>query len=483
MHPRRTVTLRAPLMNAGAAAVLATSLLSCVHGSAPPPAPNAPPPVFGAPLPQGWAWPPSAGVVATRTFLPGVVRPVDAARLRSARPASTCRPMEVLPGFFVMPECAPLPRMKLAGATSALHNRSRTHEAVPLAVDLRTMGLDGPVKDQQQVGVCWSFAISTIMDNGIRRAAKGDVVAPLHVLSSNTFSALYNNGKSDRPFVLEPTWPYDPVKACKLNDRPSEVWCEDAYHVKKGSWRDDPALSAEVTRANATGIYRITKMQTLDNPADPEEYAEILAKGQSIYAAFAIDDVQWTRAKGGLIGEYPSGTRGEHAVAVVGYRMGRGRELLIHNSWGAKWGEGGYAWLSEATVRAHGRDAFVVDVDAGLPSPLPVPGGAVIPGLNLPVQLPFPIPGLPGMPQVQPAPGPNPAPGAACQVRDVVFGSCAAACPSGAPPVAGICGPAAPQPAPGAAQCAAGQVLDWATRTCVAQCANGLPPVGGRCFP
>lgn len=458
---------------AGFLGVIAPGTVACVHSSGPAPMASAPQPVRGAPLPQGWMWPPSAGLVATRSFLPGVVRPIDAARLRSARPSAGCRPMEVTPGFFVLPECGFLPQMKVANSMST---RSRFQGTIPAAVDLRAMGLDGPVKDQQQVGVCWSFAISTLMDNGIRRAAKGDVVAPLHVLSADTFSVLFQKGKSDRPYSLEPTWPYDPVKACKLNEAQSEVWCEDAYHVRHGSWRSDPALVGEVERANATGVYRITKMETLDDPANPEEYAQIVAKGQAIYAAFEIDGTEWNRARGGIIGEYPTGTRGRHAVTVVGYRVGRGRELLIHNSWGASWGEGGYAWLSEATVRAHGKDAFTIEVDAGTPGQLPIPGG--IPGFNLPVQLPFPIPGLP---QLQPGPTPGPGQGG-CAVRDVVFGSCANACPSGSPPVAGICAPAGSAPTPGVPQCSSGQVLDWASQTCVAQCQSGLPPIAGRCF-
>lgn len=469
---------------AGFLGVIALGAVACVHSSGPSQVASAPQPVRGAPLPQGWAWPPSAGLAATRSFLPGVVRPIDAARLRSVRPTEGCRPMEVTPGFFVLPQCGPLPQMKIPGATT--FRRNSFQGAIPAAVDLRAMGLDGPVKDQQQVGVCWSFAISTLMDNGIRRAAKGDVVAPLHVLSADTFSVLFQKGKSDRAYSLEPTWPYDPVKACKLNESPTEVWCEDAYHVRKGSWRQDPALMGEVERANATGMYRITKMETLDDPANPEEYAQIVAKGQAIYAAFEIDGTEWNRARGGIIGEYPTGTRGRHAVTVVGYRIGRGRELLVHNSWGASWGEGGYAWLSEATVRAHGKDAFTIEVDAGAPGGLPIPGGLTIPGLPLPggatipglPQLPFPIPGLP---QVQPGQGQGQgSPG--CAVRDVVFGSCASACPSGSPPVAGICAPAGAPQAPGAPTCASGQVLDWTTRTCVAQCPSGLPPIAGSCF-
>src|SRR5262249_27151014 len=122
---------------------------------------------------------------------------IDAARLRSIRPEAGCRPVEVLPGFFVMPPCSPLPLISNAFSI----RRQRTPAPFPLQVDLRQTGYDGPVKDQQQVGVCWSFAISTVMDNGIRRAAKTDVVAPLHILAARTFQTLFRTGKSDRPMA------------------------------------------------------------------------------------------------------------------------------------------------------------------------------------------------------------------------------------------------------------------------------------------
>lgn len=35
-------------------------------------------------------------------------------------------------------------------------------------------------------------------------------------------------------------------------------------------------------------------------------------------------------------------TEGFHAVVIVGYGMFRGILFLTKNSWGVKWGEGGY---------------------------------------------------------------------------------------------------------------------------------------------
>lgn len=38
----------------------------------------------------------------------------------------------------------------------------------------------------------------------------------------------------------------------------------------------------------------------------------------------------------------------DHAVLLVGYKKGKGWK--IKNSWGPRWGEGGFAWLKEGNT-------------------------------------------------------------------------------------------------------------------------------------
>ncbi len=303
----------------------------------------------------------------------------------------------------------------------------------PRSVDLRQQGLEGPMKDQAQVGVCWAFALSTIMENAARRQGRQEVVAPLHLVATDAFEDLWVRGKTHGPMTLEATWPYDAPKACKLKSKP-EPWCEDAYKVKQGSWREDPVLVGEVERANRNGVVAGTKIEKLVRSFDA--IADVLGQGQSAYVSFAIDSQSWHRPAGGILNDYAQADRGNHAVVAVGYRLDgpRGRELLIHNSWGADWADGGYAWVSENTLSQHGLEAFVVEVTvSGSPQ-------GQLPGFGLPLPPGFPpIPGL----------GSSQGGGA------------------GAPP----------------AGCAAGQVSDVLTGACSAPCANGRAPAGGACLP
>ena len=56
------------------------------------------------------------------------------------------------------------------------------------------------------------------------------------------------------------------------------------------------------------------------------------------------------------------GGKGAQSVLVAGYAtFPHGTYFLVKNSAGEKWGDGGYAWIHEATVKANLAHAFVVD--------------------------------------------------------------------------------------------------------------------------
>lgn len=466
------------------AVLLVLGLASCNRSAVP--NPHQPPPPLGASLPRGWAWPPSAPPAspAPIAVVPGVLRPFDLSALQALTRPSGCVPFELSPGLWVTPTCG-LPDI-LKSPAIPFRSSFQGSGPVPPSADLRTLGLDGPVKDQQQTGVCWSFAISSLIENGLRRAGNRDVVAPLHLIATDAFDKLFQLGKSDRAYTQEVVWPYEPVKACKFEEGPDT--CEQAYHVKANSAKSDPMLMAELERANASGLYFITKVEKLKVPLQFDELAQVVASGREAYISINIDSVSW-RGKGGYVPDYASADRGSHAVVAMGFRTtAQGREILVHNSWGASWGEGGYAWIGESTLARHGNHAFIIEVAGGGTPAVPnlgIPGLPSLGGGSFP--FPFPFPGGGGQPQQ-----PQPAGGgcAAGQIKDALLGVCTNACANGQPPFAGVCvsggggggGAQVPAPQP-SSQCPSGQVMDWALARCSAPCKNGLPPFAGSCLP
>jgi hypothetical protein len=271
---------------------------------------------------------------------------------------ASCPAVEIAPGVLVPVPCVnalpkPPPNAPTVDPISALF--------APPMVDLRMTGRDGPIKDQGQTGVCYAFAMTTVMEDDLRSKGRSEVLSPLHIVAADAWDDLWT-GHPREAITTESLWPYDPKKACRFKDGVDGT-CERAYGVSTGSWRSDPRLVFERERARANGAFYVARARTFKK-GDFASILGALAQGRAVYASIDIDSVAWgfRGVQGGVLPEYERADRGGHAVAIVGYRtLPTGRQYLLHNSWGTKWGDGGYAWMSEAGVRKHLIDAHLID--------------------------------------------------------------------------------------------------------------------------
>jgi hypothetical protein len=253
--------------------------------------------------------------------------------------------------------------------------------ALPAQVDHRAQGLTGPIKDQNPVGACAGFAISSVMDTAIRRRGRMEVVAPLHVFSNYTHQNDLGALKG-RPLTAEQVWPYDPVKACRISSQYHGGDCQSELGVYPGSGMNDPYLMGEKTRADSMGAYRIDAMEMM-GPEDIDQMALLLAEGEAIWISLAFNRQAWrtSSVRSGYLPYYPVQDGVGHAVVLQGYRLGpTGREFLFQNSWGTDWGMGGYLWIPDSMLRTHLRHAYRLRISdaAGPPS---VPPSGPPPGL------------------------------------------------------------------------------------------------------
>ncbi len=476
----------------GLLVALVAPLAACAAPSASAPPASRPPP-YGAPgsppgaAPGGaqpWAFPSPAPLLFER--------PVNLAALLALQ-GRPCAPREVAPGTWIRFDCGFQALVSRAIAYFPLPRQSFVSGPLPTSVDHRAEGSEGPIKSQGMVGACTAFSLSTAMDNAVRRMGRPDTISPLHVWSKYAVPVMGTAGDEtlEKNITVEPAWPYDPIKACKLSRDPGDD-CGVAYGVAAGSAAVDPQLRAEQGAADAGGRFRLIAIERLTGrPASTDELAAVLAGGDDVWASFEVNDDAWMQRslQNAVIPDYQITSSSGHAVVLAGYRTlptGQ-RQFLIHNSWGQRWGDQGYGWISDNMVRAYMRAAYKIRVsDAGAPG-LPPPGG-----------------GASGCP--------------AGQVKDAVLGHCAALCPSGSAPAAGVCLPALPgfpqpgqppppgQPAPGGspmpgglppfpfpfptpqpgaapgAACPPGQAADLMTGACGPTCPNGGPTMGGMCF-
>ncbi len=390
---------------------------------------HAPVPPWSAAAPLPPAPPPTIGSLGGERWLP-------------ATAASSCAPVEIAPGQWITPLCRPMPAVAVR---PFIRPFGFAANALPGHVDLRDRGLVTPAANQGPVGVCWAFALASVVESAARRRGHGLLtVAPLHVVANDAWHELWH-GESRKPLTSEGQWAYDARKACAFEEDERDA-CEASLGVQPGSWRQSPQLRAELADANANGCVRFHGVEPLEtSPANVDQLSSVLAAGHTIWASFRFRREAWTSSavQDGVIDDYEAlaGQPG-HAVVLVGYRTtAAGKQFLIKNSWGRDWGHDGFAWMGEGVLQKHLYRALRLDASAmtsanarceGSPSPTP------------PVRVTC----------------------ARGQLRDLITGACATPCGGIFPPANGVCPFAAPS-----------------SNGVPTTCPNGFPPAFGICLP
>jgi hypothetical protein len=417
--------------------------------------------------------------------------PVNIGHLRqmAAGPSRCNVPREVAPGVFVHFDCFPYKRVAIAQKHATpqklnliklgrvkWHPSQQVHgiapgggggtvgageapAAYPDLVDHRLNGTEGPIKDQGDVGACTAFALSSVIDNALRRANQNITTSPEHVWSHYGYPTMEDaaSGNLNKGLTTNEALPYSGREACEIMRDASDD-CGQSYGVRPGTAASDAQLQQRLRTADASNGHRVTKFEELEvSPPNIDEIVATLASGADLWVAFNLDSSKWIngRMPNNVIPDWTT-PDGGHALAMSGYRKvsGGGYQFLIHNSWGVSWGDGGYAWLNQAMVEKWMHLAYKVttdvqpaapgtDVDcpgdqvldsvtgkcvgicpdqsrpangqcpngpAPPPQPLPLPGlGGIIPGMPaIPGWFPAPPqPAQPNPPNPPPAPAPS----------------------------------------------------------------------------
>ena len=231
--------------------------------------------------------------------------------------------------------------------------------ALPAVIDHRADGTEGAVRNQGKAPLSSALALASAVDHAIGywtgtpgKTSAMQVFARYH--AGNASKAI--KASADTGLAEEDAWPFVASEATSWFDA-CDKW---AGAVKCGKAPDDAKLKAADAKLATTALDTEDLGATLDVAA----YRSKLAAGRDIIAVIKVDAAFKPVGKEGAmyVPNYEGGPKGVHTILLAGAAtFPHGTYFLIHNSAGEKWGDKGYAWIHEATLKANLVHAFVID--------------------------------------------------------------------------------------------------------------------------
>lgn len=304
--------------------------------------------------------------------------------------------------------------------STAQDNRSTDFQwnlsALPAKVDL--LPYTEAVEDQGQYGSCVGHGIVSACEAMFAKYAVSENLSPMYayynarrrmhevydmpISDSGAYIRLGMAAAGKWGLCLEEHWPY---RASGVNQQPSQA----AY--SEGELR-------LVTRYETCGGYNGSGQRDL-----VADLKVALASGYPVvFGVPLLDSFYYMQGKLGThVAQYTSkqiarnelNYVGDHCMCIIGYDDTL-QAFIVENSWGPRWGDGGFVALSYEHMRANAYDCFVMREVDGLRLTIPAqyystyvaPEPAPIEPEPIPEPLPEPTP----EPQPQPGPTPKPTP-------------------------------------------------------------------------
>jgi hypothetical protein len=231
---------------------------------------------------------------------------------------------------------------------------------LPRVVDHRDEKTEGDVRNQGPAGTCTSFGTASAIDHSV---ARWEGTAS-HVSTMELWGRYHQEDLGDaliasvgQTFASEDSWPYDPKLAWTWRD------CHKGGPKTEGAC-GKPVDKSRLEELEKKPVVIVEQVEWL--PKDFELIRRKIAGGED--PVFAMKLPRQFKPVGKVGSKYIADYRDEaggHALALAGYALGEKGDnyYLIHNSWGTTWGDGGYAWIHEATLAKHMQNGFGI-IDA-----------------------------------------------------------------------------------------------------------------------
>lgn len=242
---------------------------------------------------------------------------------------------------------------------SQLESDAAMFSLYPEKFDARTKGVITSVKNQHPFGICWAFGMASIMETSLLAGNRGSYDLseehlayffanrendPLnHTAGDRNYNTQgYHNGGNDTlASIFLTTW-------SGMTTEKSVPLPTDPNHIM------DNSVEIPASKAYETAAY-LTDASFSDYSAD--RMKQLLYENDAVAVAIRMEDKYYNPDTAAY--SWPEGGRINHVVTVVGWDDTYKKEnfkpecgvqsdgaWIVKNSWGAKWGEEGYFYLS-----------------------------------------------------------------------------------------------------------------------------------------
>lgn len=218
---------------------------------------------------------------------------------------------------------------------------------IPKAIDLSPFF--PPPGDQGTQGSCVGWAVGYALKSYQERMEEGWSWNPATIFSPSWIYNQINNGTDDGAYI------YDGLELIVAKGAASLL----TMPYRQADYRSQPPqrARAEATRFRARDFSRVS---------GERDMKLALANGYPIVIGFDVyESFKDLSGRASVYNSKQGGQDGGHAMTIVGYDDARfGGSFRAINSWGTRWGDGGYVWLPYDFAGQVIWEAYIV-TDAG----------------------------------------------------------------------------------------------------------------------